>query len=74
MAKKNTEAVAVVSKATGLEGNVDITKYMVMSGDQNAGGSHIIKINNNPFERVEQLKYLGTTLTSKILFRKKLRD
>ena len=58
--KKNTEDVTVVSKETGLEVNVDKTKYMVMSLDQNAGGSHNIKIN----ERVEQFKYLGTTLAN----------
>ena len=37
---------------------------MVMSRDQNAGRSHNIKIDNNSFESVEQLKYLGTTLTN----------
>ena len=72
MTKKSTEALVVDSKATGLEGNVDKSQYMVMSGDQNAGGSHNIKIDNGSFERVEQFKYLGTNLTSKILFRKKL--
>jgi hypothetical protein len=50
MTKKNTEALVFVTKATGLEGNVDKTKYMVMSGVQNAGGSHNIKINNKPFK------------------------
>jgi len=35
-----------------------------MSRDQNAGRSHNIKTNNNPFESVEQFKYLGTTLTN----------
>ena len=35
---------------------------MVMSRDQNAGRSHSIKINNSSFERVEEFKYLGTTL------------
>jgi hypothetical protein len=34
-----------------------------MSRDQNAGRSHNIKNENSSFERVEQLKYLGTTLT-----------
>ena len=72
MTKKSTEALVVDSKATGLEGNVDKSQYMVMSGDQNAGGSHNIKTDNGSFERVEQFKYLGTNLTSKILFRKKL--
>jgi len=43
--------------------NADKTKHMVMSRDQNAGRSHNIKIYNNSFERVEEFKYLETTLT-----------
>jgi len=43
--------------------NANKTKYTVMSRDQNAGRSHSIKIDNSSFERVEELKYLGTTLT-----------
>ena len=35
--KKNTEALVVASKETGLEVNTDKTKYMVMSQDQDAG-------------------------------------
>ena len=33
-----------------------------MSRDQNAGRSHDIKTDNSCFERVEQFRYLGTTL------------
>ena len=44
--------------------NADKTKYMVMSGDQNAGRSHNIKTDNRSFERVEEFKYLGTILTN----------
>jgi len=40
------------------------SKYMVMSRDQNAGLRHYIKIDNSSLERVEQFKYLGTTLTN----------
>jgi hypothetical protein len=36
---------------------------MVMSRDQNAGLSRSMKIDNSSFERVEQFKYLETTLT-----------
>jgi len=61
--KRNTEALLVGSKEIGLDVNVDKTKYMVMSRDQNAGRSHDIKIGNSSFERVGQFK---------ILFRKKL--
>ena len=37
---------------------------MVMSQYQTAGRSHTIKIDNSSFERVEEFKYLGTTLTN----------
>ena len=40
------------------------TKYVVMSRDQNAGRSHSMKTDNSSIERVEQFKYLGTTLTN----------
>jgi len=49
---------------TGLEVNADRTKYMVMSGDQNRGRRHSMKTDNSFFERVEEFKYLGTTLTN----------
>jgi len=71
--KENAEALIVASKEIGLEVFADKTKYMVMSRDQNAGQSRSMKIDNSPFERVEELKYLETTLTIKILLRKKLR-
>ena len=56
-----------------LEVNADRTKYMVMSRDRNAGRGCSVKIDNSYIERVEEFKYLGTTLTHQILFRKKLR-
>jgi hypothetical protein len=34
-----------------------------MSGDQNAGRSHNIKIDNRSYEMAEEFKYLGTNLT-----------
>jgi hypothetical protein len=43
--KKNTH-LAVASKETGLEGNAEKTKYMVLARDQNAGQHHSTKINN----------------------------
>ena len=59
------EALLVASKETGLEENAGKTKYTVMSQDRNAGRSHSIKIDNSPFERVKEFKYLGTTLTNR---------
>ena len=44
--------------------NADKSKYMVMSWYQNARRSHNIKIYNSSFERVEEFKYLGRTLTN----------
>ena len=61
--KKNAEASVVASKETGLEVNADKTKYMVMSRDQDAGRSHSRKTDSSFFERVEEFKYLGTTLS-----------
>ena len=45
---------------------------MTVSRDQNAGRIHSMKMDNSSIERVEEFKYLGTTLTNQILFRKKL--
>ena len=71
--KENAETLVGATKEIGLEVNADKTKYMIMSRDQNAGRSYSMKIYNNTIERVEEFKYLGTTLTNKNLFRKKLR-
>ena len=62
--KEKTESLIVASKEIGLEVNADKTKYMVLFHDQNAGRSHSVRIENRSFERVEEFKYLGTTLTN----------
>jgi len=61
--KENAEALVVATKEIGLEVNANKTKYMIMSRDQNAGRSHSKKTDS--IERVEEFKYLGTTLTNK---------
>jgi outer membrane protein W len=43
---------------------------MVMSREQNAGQSHNIKTDNSYFQRVEQFKYLGTTIMNQFYFGK----
>jgi len=37
---------------------------MVMSREQKAGPIHSVRIDNVTFDRVEEFKYLGTTLTN----------
>jgi hypothetical protein len=63
--KKNAEALVLANKEIGLEANAEETKYMVMSRNQNAGQNHNIKTDSKPFERVEQFKYLVTTITNR---------
>ena len=58
------ETLVVATKETGLEVNADKTKYILMSREQRAGLSHTMKVDNSSIERVEELKYLGTTLTN----------
>jgi hypothetical protein len=62
--KENPGVLVVGCKEIGLKVNVDETKYIVISLDQNAGRSHNVKIDNNSFERLEELECLGTTLTN----------
>jgi hypothetical protein len=61
---RNTETLIDASKVVGLEINVEKTKYMLVTRDQNAGQNREIKIGNRPFENVSQFKYLGTTVTN----------
>ena len=60
--KKNAKALVAATKEIGLEVNAHKTKYMTVSRDQNAGRIHSMKMNNSSSERVEEFKYLGTTL------------
>jgi hypothetical protein len=72
--KKSAEAISVGSKETGPEVNCDKTKKIVMSGYQNVGRSHKMKIDKGSCKRMEEFKYLVTFFQRiKILFRKKLR-
>jgi len=47
---------------------------MVMSPYQAARGSHNIRTDNKSFERVKELKYLGTTLTNHNSMRDEIRS
>ena len=57
-----------------IEVNADITKYMVMSRDRNAGRGHSVKIDNSSIERVEEFKYLGTTLKDQHSIREEIKS
>ena len=60
--KKNAEALVITANDNGLDINADKPTYVVMSREQNAGRSYNIKIDYSSFERVEELKYMGTVL------------
>jgi len=62
--KENAEALVPPTREIGLEVSADKTKYMVMSRDQNAGRIQSVRFENSTFEKVEEFKYLGTTLTN----------
>jgi len=61
--KENAEALVAATREIGLEVSADKTKYMVMSRGQNAERILRVRIDNITFERVEEFKYLGTTIT-----------
>jgi UDP-galactopyranose mutase len=47
---------------------------VVMSRDQNAGQNHNVKTDNSSFERVEEFKYLGTTLTNQNFIQEEIKS
>jgi len=72
--KKHTDAFVATSTQTGIEVNADKTKYMVMSRDRNAGRSHNTKNYSSSLKRVEQFKYLGTTLTNQDFIQEEIKS
>jgi hypothetical protein len=55
---KNAETLIDVSKEVGPVVNVEKTKYMLMSHDQNANQNRGITVGNRSFENVSQFRYL----------------
>ena len=72
--KEDAEALVVATKEIGLEVNADKTKYMVMSRERTAGLSCTMKVDNSSIERVEEFKYLGTTLTNQNSIQEKIKS
>ena len=47
---------------------------MVMSREQTSGLSHTMRVDNSSIERVEEFKYLGTTLTNQNSIQKEIKS
>ena len=47
-----------------LYSSTNIVRVITSGREQNAGRIHSVRMDNSTFERVEELKYLGTTLTN----------
>ena len=62
--KESAETLEPASREIRLEVSAVKIKYMVMSRDQKAARIRSVRIDNYTFERVEEFKYLGTTLTN----------
>jgi len=72
--KENAEALVAATREIGREVNADKSKYMVMSRDQNVGRIHSVRTENSTFDRVEDFKYLGTTLTNQTFIAKEIKS
>jgi hypothetical protein len=70
---KNAETLIDANKEVGLEVNVEETKYMLVSRDQNADQNQDIKIGNRSFENVSQFKYLEMTVTDQNLIQDEIK-
>jgi hypothetical protein len=60
-------------RRTGLEINVEKTKYMLLYRHQNVAQNRDMKIANRSFENVSQFKYLETTVTNKNLIQEEIK-
>jgi hypothetical protein len=68
-----TETLIDANKEVGLEINVEKTKYMLLSRQQNVDQNRDIKIANRWFGNVSQFKYLGTKVTNQNLIQKEIK-
>ena len=50
------------------------TKYVVVPRDQTVERSHSMETGNSSFEREEEFRYLGTTLTNQISFQEEIKS
>jgi hypothetical protein len=54
--KKNTETLIDARKEVGIEINIEKTKYMLLSRQQNVGQNHNIELYNGSLDNVTQSK------------------
>jgi hypothetical protein len=71
--KKKQKTLTDASKEVGLEINMEKTKYMLLSRQQNVGQNHDIEIANRSFENVSQFRYLGMTVTNQNFIQKEIK-
>jgi hypothetical protein len=71
--KKKTETLLDASREFGLEINVEKTRCMLLSRQQNVGQIRDMKIANRSFENVSQFKYLGTTVINQYLIQEEIK-
>jgi hypothetical protein len=69
----NTETLIDATKEVGLEINVEITKYMLLSLHQNVGKNRVIKVGNRSFGNLAHFKYWRTTVTNQNLFQEEIK-
>jgi hypothetical protein len=70
---KNTQTQIDASKEVGLEVNVEKTKCMWVSRDQNAGQNWEREIGNRSYENVSHFKYLGTTVKNQNMIQEEIK-
>jgi hypothetical protein len=70
----NIETLIDFSKEVGLEINVEKTKYMLLSRQQNVSQNRDIRIANRSYENVSQFKYLGTIVTNQNLIQEEIKE
>jgi hypothetical protein len=72
--KRNAETLIDASKEVGLAVNIEKTKYILVSRDQNAGQNRDIKIGSTSFENVTQFKYLRIIVTNRNLIQEEIKS
>jgi hypothetical protein len=68
----STGTLIDASKESGLEVNMEKTKYMLVSHHKTTGQNHDIKITNRSYVNVSQFKCLGMTIKNQNLIQEEI--